>query len=76
MLNLRWDHFNSNSASNQNTSTHYVNLPHFVEFKYKPQKTLDDQYGDIKWFDLDVVSRDEKSHPYMRNYANWMLNRK
>ena len=70
-----WDHFYSNSALDQNTSTHYVNLPHYAEFKSKPQIALDDQHGEFKWFDLSVVSNDEKSHPYMRNYAGWLLNK-
>jgi colanic acid biosynthesis protein WcaH len=71
-----WDHFYSNCALDQNTSTHYVNLPHYTEFKSKPQITLDDQHGEFKWFDLTVVSSDEKSHSYIRNYALWVLNRK
>jgi colanic acid biosynthesis protein WcaH len=70
-----WDHFYSNSALDQNTSTHYVNLPHYAEFKSKPQIALDDQHGEFKWFDLSVVSNDEKYHPYMRNYASWLLNK-
>ncbi len=41
----------------------------------EPQITLDDQHGDFKWFDLAVVSNDEKFHPYMRNYASWLLNK-
>ena len=71
-----WDHFYSNSALDQNTSTHYVNLPHYAEFKSKPQLALDDQHGECKWFDLSVVSNDDKFHPYICNYANWVLNRK
>ena len=70
-----WDHFYNNSALDQNTSTHYVNLPHYAEFKSKPQITLDDQHGEFKWFDLSVVADDEKFNPYMRNYAIWLLNR-
>jgi colanic acid biosynthesis protein WcaH len=70
-----WDHFYSNSALDQNTSTHYVNLPHYVEFKSKPQIALDDQHCEFKWFDLSVVAKDEKFHPYMRNYASWLLNK-
>ena len=69
-----WDHFYSNSALDQNTSTHYVNLPHYAEFKSKPQIALDDQHGEFEWFDLSVVAKDEKLHPYMRNYASWLLN--
>ena len=69
-----WDHFYSNSALDQNTSTHYVNLPHYAAFKSKPQIALDDQHGEFKWYDLSVVAKDEKFHLYMRNYASWLLN--
>ena len=70
-----WDHFYNNSAVDQNTSTHYVNLPHYADFKSRPQITLDDQHGEFEWFDLAVVSSDEKFHPYMRNYAFWVMNK-
>ena len=70
-----WDHFYNNSAVDQNTSTHYVNLPHFAEFKSRPQITLDDQHAELEWFGLFVVADDEKFHPYMRNYASWLLNK-
>jgi colanic acid biosynthesis protein WcaH len=69
-----WDHFYSNSALDQDTSTHYVNLPHYAEFKSRPQIALDDQHCELKWFDLALVSNDEKFHPYMRNYSSWLLN--
>ena len=69
-----WDHFYENSALDQYTSTHYVNLPHYAEFKSKPQITLDHQHGEVKWFDLAAVSSDEKFNAYMRDYANWLLN--
>jgi colanic acid biosynthesis protein WcaH len=70
-----WDHFYSNSVVDQNTSTHYVNLPHYAEFKSKPKITIDDQHGEFQWFDLSDVLKDEKSHPYTRNYADWLLDR-
>ena len=69
-----WDHFYNNSAFDENISTHYVNLPHYLEFKSKPQIILDDQHDTCNWFDLAVVSNNEKFHRYMRNYANWLLN--
>ena len=69
-----WDHFYSNSAVDQNTSTHYVNLPHYAEWQTKPDITLDGQHSECKWFDLAVVSSDEKFHLYIRNYASWLLN--
>ncbi len=68
------DHFYNNSALDQNTSTHYVNLPHYVEFKFKPQIVLDNQHAKFKWFDLQVVYNDKKFHHYMRNYASCLLN--
>ena len=68
-----WDHFYSNSALDQNTSIHFVILPHYAEFKSKPKITLDDQHGEFKWFDLSEVSKDEKFRPYMRNYVSWLL---
>ena len=68
-----WDHFYSNSILDQNTSTHYVNLPHYAEFKSRPQITLDDQHAEFKWFDLAAVFSDEKFHPYMRKYAFWIM---
>tara|TARA_E500000178_G_C16449465_1_gene499502 strand:- start:6 stop:485 length:480 start_codon:yes stop_codon:yes gene_type:complete len=70
-----WDHFYNNSALDENTSTHYVNLPHYEEFQSRPPIILDDQHGTFNWFDLAVVSNDEKCHLYMRNYANWRLNK-
>ena len=74
-LMCMWDHFYNNSALDQNTSTHYVNLPHYAEFKSRPQITLDDQHGEFEWFDLSVVAKDEKFHLYIRNYASWLLNK-
>jgi len=67
------DHFYNNSALDQDISTHYAKWPHFAEFKSRPQITLDDQHGEFEWFDLSVVAKDEKFHPYMRNYASWLL---
>jgi len=68
-----WDHFYNNSALDQNTSTHHVNLPHYAEFQTKPEIILDDQHAEFEWFDLAVVACDEAFHPYMPNYASWLL---
>lgn len=68
-----WDHFYSNSALDQNISTHYVNLPHFAEIKSKPRVVLDDQHDEFKWFDLSAIANDEKFHPYVRNYSLWLI---
>ena len=70
-----WDHFYNNSTLDENTSTHYVNLPHYAEFKSEPRIALDDQHGESKWFDLSMVAKDEKFYPYMSNHTGWLLNR-
>jgi len=71
-LKDEWDHFYNNSAVDQGISTHYVNLPHYVRFKSKPEITLDDQHAGFEWFDLSVVAGDKKFNQYMRNYASWL----
>ena len=70
-----WDHFYNNSVAEKNISTHYVNLPHYKEFKSKPQIILDGQHAEFNWFDLAAVSNEKKFHPYMRNYTSWLLNK-
>lgn len=71
-----WDHLYSNSALDQKISTHYVNLPHYIEFISEPQITLNYQHDEFKWLDLLVVSNNKKFHTYVRNYALWLLNKK
>jgi len=71
-----WDHFYPNSVFGQNISTHYVNLPHYACFEYKPNTRVDDQHIEFEWFDLERVANEEAFHPYMRNYANWLKNKK
>ena len=69
-----WDHFYPNSVVDQEISTHYLNLPRYACFETRPEIVADDQHAEFEWFDLSVVSNDEKFHPYMRNYASWLLN--
>lgn len=68
-----WDHFYGNSAVGQNISTHYVNLPHYAEFQFKPKIILDDQHSEFQWFDLADVYSNESLHIYVRNYSSWLL---
>lgn len=70
-----WDHFYRNSAFDENTSTHYVNLPHFVCFKSMPSIVLDGQHAQFGWFDLQLVATDEGFHPFIKNYAEWLINK-
>ena len=69
-----WDHMYSNSAFDENVSTHYVNLPHYKKFRSEPEIVFDDQHSEIGWFNLLKVSDDKNFHCYVRNYANWILN--
>jgi colanic acid biosynthesis protein WcaH len=68
-----WDHFYSNSVFDESISTHYVNLPHFACFKSMPLIVLDDQHVEFDWFDLQLVATDKGFHPYMKNYAEWLI---
>jgi len=68
-----WDHFYNNSVVDESTSTHYVNLPHYSCFKNMPLIELDDQHLQFGWFDLQLIVTDEKYHPYIKNYAAWLL---
>ena len=43
-----WDHFYINSVFGKDISTHYVNLPHYTNFKFRPEITLDNQHGDFQ----------------------------
>jgi colanic acid biosynthesis protein WcaH len=71
-----WDHFYPNSIFGSEISTHYVNLPHFMNFESKPPILLDGQHGEFDWFDLDEIAGNGKFHSYMQAYANYLINNK
>ena len=68
-----WDHFYPNSAIDENISTHYVNLPHFISVIKKPSINLDSQHESMKWFDLKEVVDNKSFHEYIKIYASWLL---
>jgi colanic acid biosynthesis protein WcaH len=68
-----WDHFYAESAVGKDISTHYVNLTHCIFLKSKPVVIADQQHNDFQWFDLSLVSRGDSFHPYIRTYAEWLL---
>lgn len=70
-----WDHFYSNSAVDQEVSTHYVNLPHYASISVKPSIKLDKQHDDLKWFGLEEVLNSECFHEYLRSYVSWLIER-
>ena len=68
-----WDHFYKNSVVSNDISTHYVNLPHYIHFKQKPDLQFDEQHDDISWFDLEKVANCTGFHEYIRAYAAWLI---
>lgn len=67
-----WDHFYDTSAVGEETSTHYVNLPHICCFKSRPDIFLDSQHMFVDWFDICSIIDDEGHQEYMRTYAKWI----
>ena len=68
-----WDHFYNNSVFGDNTSTHYVNLPHYIILEDMPNLKVDDQHKEIAWFNLEEVARNSAFHEYMRSYCYYLL---
>ena len=68
-----WDHFYRNSALEEGISTHYVNLPHCMYMKKKPNVQIDEQHEEVGWFDLQEVASSGRFHEYMQNYASWLI---
>jgi len=67
-----WDHFYPNSIFSPSISTYYVNLPHYLCFESKPNTRTDDQHSKFEWFKFERILSEEKFHPYVKEYANWL----
>lgn len=70
-----WDHFYTESVFNEDSSTHYVNLPHFIELSYKPVIEPDEQHEQLIWFDINQTNHNRSIHPYAQQYIQWILDR-
>tara|TARA_B100000780_G_C21126955_1_gene457756 strand:- start:17960 stop:18448 length:489 start_codon:yes stop_codon:yes gene_type:complete len=68
-----WDHLYENSFFDESISTHYVNLPHYSNFRSKPYVILDNQHSEFKWVNLSEIVDDKSFHSYMRNYSLALL---
>lgn len=74
-----WDHFYPDSAFDANTSTHYVNLPHWLQLTQhesatmRPPQGMNEQHGDWHWLAAGVALCDPTVHPYVQSYANWLV---
>lgn len=70
-----WDHFYQDSAFSTEVSTHYVNLPHVLRLPY----SLDlnplppDQHSAWRWQDVQTAAVAHDVHPYVRIYAQWVV---
>lgn len=77
MLMGVWDHFYEDSAYSSEVSTHYVNLPHL----WRLEQTLDlaalptDQHSSWRWQSAKDAAVADDVHPYVRVYAQWMVER-
>lgn len=75
-----WDHFYPDSAFDPVVSTHYVNLPHWLVMSAAEAAALtlpqgaDQQHSRWQWLLLDQAVQDDSIHPYVRIYAQWLLN--
>lgn len=68
-----WDHFYQNSFFDPNTSTHYVNLPHFVRLELRPELSMDEQHRKLGWFELSHVATGKEFNIYLKNYAHYLI---
>ena len=68
-----WDHFYKNSIYGDDISTHYVNIPFYINTTEKPYIKLDSQHSDYKWKDIYTVCKSKYYHKYMRIYSKYIL---
>tara|TARA_B110000211_G_scaffold108850_1_gene126204 strand:- start:1953 stop:2441 length:489 start_codon:yes stop_codon:yes gene_type:complete len=70
-----WDHFYPDSAFDENVSTHYVNLPHFVRLSEAHMRLLNIEAGaecqhhSYMWLDANEAGHREDIHSYSKVYA-------
>lgn len=70
-----WDHFYENSVFRSDVSTHYVNLPHFLEVNPSFSPQLDNQHTSFFWVNMTEAKQNELIHPYALKYIDWILKR-
>ena len=70
-----WDHFYTDSIINDDISTHYVNIPHYIELTRLPVFSADTQHSELSWFELSSCFNNKMIHPYTQNYIQCILNR-
>lgn len=68
-----WDHFYDNSVISDSTSTHYVNLPHFIKLSSKLDTNHDSQHSLLQWWSIHKALDSPKVHNFVKPYLNWIL---
>lgn len=70
-----WDHFYNESAFSANVSTHYVNLPHYLQLESSIElSSLPlDQHTRWRWQPPAHSAVDDDVHPYAQAYAQWVV---
>lgn len=73
-----WDHFYPDSAFDANTSTHYVNLPHWLQLTQAEMDALHppqggrEQHARWQWWPLDTATQDPSVHACVQTYSRWL----
>jgi colanic acid biosynthesis protein WcaH len=70
-----WDHFYEDSAFSAEVSTHYVNSPHVLRLPHAMDLNAlpSDQHSAWRWQDVRAVTVADDVHPYVRVYAQWVM---
>ena len=74
-----WDHFYTDSAFDKDISTHYINLPHYFSINQEKKESFDlsksqcEQHSSWTWMPVKEASIHSQVHPYVREYALWLL---
>lgn len=70
-----WDHFYEDSSFSNEVSTHYVNLPHLMRLpnSLNINSLPLDQHSAWRWQDVKAIAMADDVHPYVRVYAQWVL---
>jgi colanic acid biosynthesis protein WcaH len=76
-----WDHFYEDSAFSPEVSTHYVNLPHWLQIGDDEKNLLqlpqgpNEQHSSWQWFNLAEIETEKTVHQYARSNAKWIVDR-
>lgn len=71
-----WDHFYPDSAFSPLVSTHYVNLPYWLQLDWQDIDRMniqpDNQHSDWQWMNVRQAEVDLSVHSYVQVYAAWV----